>query len=181
MQRAQSDGELRFQRPSNSLDLNFYKPADNGFSTSYKREIAFHEGDAQMTVAKARESDRSDIKKKVLRRALGLEYKDPNERPPPVASDPSILRMAREIRSSEGKEGPDFMEMLLRKHKTDHITGIFTEPRRDHDNLSNSMRYHVDFGADERKVDKSHFMKKNFYTEYSEALAQQKGLQGAKR
>eukprot|EP00913_Durusdinium_trenchii_P033525 g31385.t1 len=95
--------------------------------------------------------------------------------------DPKVKRLMREIAVSEGMRqevamNPEFVADIKRKHKVDHVTSIFTDPRLPSDdcstyNLHNQFQGHL---AD--RVDKKHFLQKNFYSEYVEALAKQKGL-----
>merc|ERR1712028_33404 len=75
---------------------------------------------------------------------------------------------------------PEFVAMIKRRHKETNVNAVFSAPKRDHENKTN---YHWVHCADIERVqpEKTHFMKKSFYTDYAEALALQSGLMGKKK
>ncbi|CAE8682480.1 unnamed protein product [Polarella glacialis] len=101
----------------------------------------------------------------------------------PATLDPKIRRLMRELQESEGGRvkvnmDPEFVADIKRKHKVDHVTSIFTDPRLPIDDISTTQLKYQYMGDMAGPVDKKFFFKKNQYSEYVEARAKMSGLGG---
>eukprot|EP00931_Biecheleriopsis_adriatica_P006069 TRINITY_DN107527_c0_g1_i1.p1 TRINITY_DN107527_c0_g1~~TRINITY_DN107527_c0_g1_i1.p1 ORF type:complete len:206 (-),score=41.75 TRINITY_DN107527_c0_g1_i1:155-736(-) len=178
-----SGSEIAFRPPSTALTLAYFAAHDGGRKTTYEREIA--NGEAVGDNGKTRAYLKMDRLPRELLSKEAIECgtaKARAEMPDaPVTMDPKIKRLMREINVSEGLRqkttmDPEFVDDIRRKHKVDHVTTIFTDPRGPLDDCSTTTIKHHEMGHLADRVDKKHFLQKNFYSEYVECLAKQKGL-----
>ncbi|CAK9100867.1 unnamed protein product [Durusdinium trenchii] len=174
---------IALKTPQTPFTLSYYAPHDGGRRTTYEREISNCEavGDQGKSRAylKMDRLPREFLAQEAI--ATGSAKVRREQPDAPAHMDPKVKRLMREIAVSEGMRqevamNPEFVADIKRKHKVDHVTSIFTDPRLPSDdcstyNLHNQFQGHL---AD--RVDKKHFLQKNFYSEYVEALAKQKGL-----
>mmetsp|Transcript_109305 Transcript_109305/g.189680 ORF Transcript_109305/g.189680 Transcript_109305/m.189680 type:complete len:192 (-) Transcript_109305:79-654(-) len=177
--------------PSENLLFAYYKPLDSGYTTEYTHKLAYHEEMEHIkrplpTVTRQKKGHGNSG---ALTAAGSLAQSGFS-----VTRDPEVLRMAQEIRESEGRQprrsasvpsikataDPELVEGIRRKHKKNNLCNVFADPKRDHEMQTAYVWYHADLGPRENP-DKTHFNKKTFYTEYTEALALQAGLQCAKK
>eukprot|EP00440_Ansanella_granifera_P029602 gb/GFBE01032154.1/.p1 GENE.gb/GFBE01032154.1/~~gb/GFBE01032154.1/.p1 ORF type:complete len:192 (+),score=55.85 gb/GFBE01032154.1/:1-576(+) len=179
--------DIVFRPPSTALTLSYFAAPDGGRRTTYEREISTC--DAVGENGKARAYLKMDrLPKEFLsREAIEVGTAKARAELPnaPVHMDPKIKRLMREIAVAEGTRvktamDPEFVEDIKRKHKVDHVTTIFTDPRLPTDDCSTYTLRHQDMNHLADKPDKRHNLQKNFYSEYVEALAKQKGLMGDK-
>eukprot|EP00927_Polykrikos_kofoidii_P062095 TRINITY_DN56919_c0_g1_i1.p1 TRINITY_DN56919_c0_g1~~TRINITY_DN56919_c0_g1_i1.p1 ORF type:complete len:192 (-),score=28.67 TRINITY_DN56919_c0_g1_i1:435-1010(-) len=181
---------VAFQTPPSALKLEYWAAADGGLKSTYEREVSCGAAVGDQKKERVYLSS-SRLPREVLSQeaiAVGT-LKARSELPgASITLDPQINMMMRQIQESEGTRqkvvmDPEFIQDIKRKHKVDHITTVFTEPRRPMENLSTyANRHHVDpTGLQSEEVDRTFFFKKNSYTEYVEARARQAGLQGNKK
>jgi len=179
-----------FQPPRTALKMDFYASHDGGFRTTYECEVA--NGDAVGDQGKARQYlkagrlPREFLSKEAIQVGTAKARSDMPDGP--VVLDPQVRRLMREIQKSEGtrqqvKMDPDTVDSIRRKHRVDHVTGIWSDPRRDSDDLTQYGLKHVDLVSKEERasIDKRNFNQKTFYTEYVEAYQRQRGLQADKK
>eukprot|EP00747_Dinoflagellata_sp_TGD_P162767 gnl/TRDRNA2_/TRDRNA2_180742_c0_seq1.p1 gnl/TRDRNA2_/TRDRNA2_180742_c0~~gnl/TRDRNA2_/TRDRNA2_180742_c0_seq1.p1 ORF type:complete len:225 (+),score=23.71 gnl/TRDRNA2_/TRDRNA2_180742_c0_seq1:63-737(+) len=103
----------------------------------------------------------------------------------PVASDPNIRQLMREIIETETgaadadvNADPMFVRDIARRQKIDHITGIMIYPRRPIDDVANT---HVQYNRhDSYACPKGFHRQKNMYTDYVETWVKQKHLMADK-
>eukprot|EP00928_Gymnodinium_smaydae_P080904 TRINITY_DN64507_c0_g1_i1.p1 TRINITY_DN64507_c0_g1~~TRINITY_DN64507_c0_g1_i1.p1 ORF type:complete len:194 (+),score=41.36 TRINITY_DN64507_c0_g1_i1:106-687(+) len=179
--------DIVFSRPRGALDFEFYAPADGGKITAYERLVS--NGPAVGDQGKKRQFLKQDRLPRDFLRQEAIETGTAKARAllpdAPAKLDPKIKRLMREIRESEGHQtassDPSFNEYVRRRHKVDHVSQLLMEPKREADDLTTHQKVFYDKGQECSKPDKRHFMKKTFYTEYTEAIVRQKGLQGDKK
>merc|ERR1711924_220102 len=172
-----AEQQIPFHPPDTALTLHHYRAADGGRTSSYVREISTHDG------PRGSEGRRAPKKQEVG--GLGSAGKTgPLVRSgSSVVLHPEIQRLVMACRQAEGMEinpraGLEDIQEIKRKHKTDHVSGIFTDPKRDRDQLSTYTQVYQDLSRGQPEPDKKFFMKKTSATEYAEAVIKNKGLGG---
>mmetsp|Transcript_6725 Transcript_6725/g.7913 ORF Transcript_6725/g.7913 Transcript_6725/m.7913 type:complete len:192 (-) Transcript_6725:173-748(-) len=175
--------DIAFKTPQTPFTLSYYAPHDGGRRTTYEREISTCEavGDQGKSRAylKMDRLPREFLAQEAI--ATGSAKVRREQPDAPAHMDPKVKRLMREIAVSEGMRqevvmNPEFVADIKRKHKVDHVTSIFTDPRLPADDCSTYNLRHQFQGHLADRVDKKHFLQKNFYSEYVEALAKQQGL-----
>mmetsp|Transcript_21260 Transcript_21260/g.40012 ORF Transcript_21260/g.40012 Transcript_21260/m.40012 type:complete len:192 (-) Transcript_21260:124-699(-) len=175
--------DIAFKPPSTPFTLAYFAAPDGGRRTTYEREISTCEavGDQgkDRVYLKTDRLPREFLSQEAI--ATGSAKVRSQQPDAPVTMDPKVRRLMREIAVSEGQRqavvmDPTFVADIKRKHKVDHVTSIFTDPRLPADDCSTYTLQHQFEGHLADRVDKKHFLQKNFYSEYVEALAKQKGL-----
>mmetsp|Transcript_59207 Transcript_59207/g.105207 ORF Transcript_59207/g.105207 Transcript_59207/m.105207 type:complete len:187 (+) Transcript_59207:68-628(+) len=177
--------DIVFKPPSTALSLAYFAPHDGGRTTTYEREISTCE--AVGDNGKSRQYLTCDRLPKDFLSKEAIEVGNAKARAAmpnaPIRLDPKVRRLMNEIAVAEGtrqqtKMDPEFVDDMKRKAKIDHVTTIFTDPRMPVDDCGTTHLRHHEMGHLADKVDKKHFLQKNFYSEYNEAKAKQKGLGG---
>jgi len=102
-----------------------------------------------------------------------------------VLHDPHILRLARAVREAEGLEvnskmDKDFVASIRQKQRIDHVSAMFATAKGSDSDLTTYRRKHRVYG-NKATPDKTHFFKRNINSDYSEAIAKQKGIMAEKR
>eukprot|EP00930_Biecheleria_cincta_P058725 TRINITY_DN44520_c0_g1_i1.p1 TRINITY_DN44520_c0_g1~~TRINITY_DN44520_c0_g1_i1.p1 ORF type:complete len:210 (-),score=34.45 TRINITY_DN44520_c0_g1_i1:142-720(-) len=185
LQRAASD--IVFKPPATALTLSYFAAPDGGRKTTYEREVSNCEavGDQgkKRQYLKMDRLPREFLSKEAIEVGNAKAARElPNA---PAHLDPKLKLLMKQIAIAEGTRSetsmdPEFVDDIKRKHKIDHVTSIFTDPRLPTDDCSTySMRHH-EMGHLADRVDKKHFLQKNSYSEYVEALVKQKGLMADK-
>eukprot|EP00439_Symbiodinium_sp_Y106_P037960 s1526_g4.t1 len=175
--------DIAFRPPVTPFTLLHYAAPDGGRRTTYEREVSTCEavGDQAKSRAylKMDRLPREFLAQEAI--ATGSAKVRASQPDAPVHMDPKIKRLMREIAISEGHRqevvmDPAFVNDIRRKHKIDHFTSILTDPRLPTDDCSTYSLQHQYEGHLADRVDKKHFLQKNTYSEYVEALGKQKGL-----
>mmetsp|Transcript_7632 Transcript_7632/g.18285 ORF Transcript_7632/g.18285 Transcript_7632/m.18285 type:complete len:192 (-) Transcript_7632:80-655(-) len=175
--------DIAFRPPVTPFTLLHYAAPDGGRRTTYEREVSTCEavGDQAKSRAylKMDRLPREFLAQEAI--ATGSAKVRASQPDAPVHMDPKIKRLMREIAISEGHRqevvmDPAFVQDIRRKHKIDHFTSILTDPRLPTDDCSTYSLQHQYEGHLADRVDKKHFLQKNIYSEYVEALGKQKGL-----
>eukprot|EP00933_Yihiella_yeosuensis_P053278 TRINITY_DN51490_c0_g1_i1.p1 TRINITY_DN51490_c0_g1~~TRINITY_DN51490_c0_g1_i1.p1 ORF type:complete len:199 (+),score=48.45 TRINITY_DN51490_c0_g1_i1:114-710(+) len=187
--RLKEAGELSlasaFKPPTTPFTLLHYAAPDGGRRTTYEREVSNCEAVGEK--GKRRAYLNADRLPKELLSKEAIETGTAKARAEmanaPAVLDPKIRGLMRQIAESEGTltkvaMDPEFVQDIKRKHKVDHVTSIFTDPRLPQDDISTTTLHHQDMVSKAPRPDKKFFMKKNFYSEYVEAVVKQKGLGG---
>jgi len=168
VEKIDSSRKLDF-RPQNQFALEFYKPADDGYSVTSKAQN--DEINKYIKETSEKRAARAAKKEQLAKGAL--------------STDPTVISLAQDIRTN-GKtpspapsgedDGPilDVAAQAKKQGRKDHISALFQVPKMRPDS-TNFRDTYVDFTTDVQKgVDKEHFFKKNFYSEYTEMLAKYK-------
>jgi len=168
------------------FELRYYRPGDgskaselaNRFATTYTVEVSHHEG--------LRGSEGRRLRKK--QEPGGLQSMDKSRdnllrSASSVVLDPGIQKLVKACHKAEhantAETNADFVPDIKRRQKIDHVSTIFSEPRREEDNTSHA---HMSFvNHKERLPDKKHHMKKNFFSEFTEAMLLQSGMMSEKK
>mmetsp|Transcript_104367 Transcript_104367/g.301914 ORF Transcript_104367/g.301914 Transcript_104367/m.301914 type:complete len:202 (+) Transcript_104367:79-684(+) len=183
---SQSASSPVFRPARTPLTLDFYAPHDGGRRSSYEIDISTHDavGDCvkkRVYLKQGRLPKEFLSKEAIATGSAKALSKMPNAS---VTLCPRIRGMMRDIAESEGARqkvhDSDLVDEIRAKHKVDHVSGIFTDPRMPSDDVGTTHFAHIDFhrDPDTEKLDKTHFQKKTFYTDYTEAVIKNKGLGG---
>jgi len=176
----------KFVPPRTALTLDFYAPADGGRRTTYETEVSHHEcvGDnakKRVYLNQGRLPKQILSKEAIMTGSAKALRNDPHGS---VLLDANVTRLMRDIQYSEGRRqrvlDPQVLHDLRAQHKTDHVSCMFTEPRYPDADTGSTHLVHRDFSLDPdtEKLDKKHFSKKSFYTDYAEAVVKNKHLGG---
>lgn len=99
--------------------------------------------------------------------------------------DPHILGLARAVREAEGREvdpkmDAEFATSIRQKQRTDHVRSLFADAKGNDSDLTSYQRRHRAY-ENKATPDKTHFFRRNFNSDYNEAIAKQKGIMAEKR
>lgn len=147
-------------RPQNQFALEFYKPSDDGYSTTGKTQ---------------NEEINRYIKESSERRAARqARTGQVSTRGAPIAADPAVADLTKDIRTSEAgspaagaEDGPELniAARAKKQGRKDHISSLFQVPKMRPDSTT-TRDAHVEFDC--HGVDKEFHFKRNAYTEYTE-------------
>eukprot|EP00405_Crypthecodinium_cohnii_P009659 CAMPEP_0206431794 /NCGR_PEP_ID=MMETSP0324_2-20121206/7559_1 /ASSEMBLY_ACC=CAM_ASM_000836 /TAXON_ID=2866 /ORGANISM="Crypthecodinium cohnii, Strain Seligo" /LENGTH=191 /DNA_ID=CAMNT_0053897755 /DNA_START=191 /DNA_END=763 /DNA_ORIENTATION=+ len=184
--RSMSQPQLpKFVPARTALTLDYYMPHDGGRTTTYEIDISTHDavGDCkkQRVYLKRDRLPKEFLAQEAI--ATGSRKSAANLPNASVTICPKINRLIREIQESEGTRpkmhDQELVDEIRHKHKVDHVSGVFTDPRMPLDDVGTTHLTHIDYTHDPAmNVDRTHFQKKTFYREYAEAVIKQKGLGG---
>lgn len=151
---SQSPSEPVFRPARTALTLDFYAPHDGGRTSSYEVDISTHDavGDCvkkRVYLKQGRLPKEFLSKEAIATGSAKALSKMPNAS---VTLCPHIRGMMRDIAESEGSRlkthDNDLVEEIRLKHKTDHVSGVFTDPRMPTDDVGTTHLYHIDFHRD---------------------------------
>mmetsp|Transcript_68655 Transcript_68655/g.108905 ORF Transcript_68655/g.108905 Transcript_68655/m.108905 type:complete len:199 (-) Transcript_68655:131-727(-) len=194
-QQLQEDGVLP---PSENLTFVHWDNPGNRWLSEYNDRIAYHGADQRKALPDVARRKKERGTSPAVLAGANVAGTSIGGRPLTVATDPKVLELARDLRMSQDRTrqlaksastpviadsvnaDPGFVAYIKHKHKKCSVNQIFSAPKRDHENKTAYVWGHCG-EMDREPPDKEHFLRKNFYSEYTEALASQAGLQCAKK